>query len=85
MPIYPVINRETGEKKELTLTIPQWEEWKEENYKDGWDRDWDEGCASVGEVGDWRDKLDQKHPSWKEVLKRADKSAGSKSQMNKRA
>lgn len=70
-PIYPVINKNTGETKELEMTISQWEEWKKENFKNGWDRDWSQGCASPGEVGDWRNKLISKHPSWNDVLAKA--------------
>ena len=33
MPLYPVVNKNTGETKELSMTIAQWEEWKEENFK----------------------------------------------------
>jgi hypothetical protein len=32
---------------------------------------------NVGEVGDWRNKLTQKHPSWNDVLGRAQKMPGS--------
>ena len=78
MPIYPVINKNTGETKELEMTISQWEEWKEKNFKDGWDRDWSQGCASAGEVGDWQNKLVNKHPGWNDVLSRASKMPGSK-------
>ena len=50
MPTYPVINKETGEKKTLSMTMKAYCEWKEENP--GWDKDWSAGCAGVGEVGD---------------------------------
>jgi hypothetical protein len=32
---------------------------------------------NVGEAGDWRDKLTAKHPSWNDVLGRAQKMPGS--------
>lgn len=73
MPIYPVVNKETGETKELEMTISQWEKWKDENFKNGWDRDWSQGCASPGEVGEWKNKLISKHPDWNTVLDRAGK------------
>jgi predicted nucleic acid-binding Zn ribbon protein len=38
---------------------------------------------NVGESGFWQDKLRQKHPSWNEVLAKASKSGGSKSQIGK--
>lgn len=72
-PLYPIINKTTGETRELEMTISQWEDWKKENFKDGWDRDWSQGCASPGETGDWRNKLISKHPSWNTVLERAGK------------
>jgi len=68
MPLYPVINKNTGETQELNLTISAWEEWKKENFKDGWDRDWSQGCASSAEAGEWMDTLVKKHPGWNDVL-----------------
>jgi hypothetical protein len=82
MPLYPVINKNTGETKELSMTISEWEKWKEENFKDGWDRHWICGCASLGEVGEWKDVLNKKHPSFNEVLKKAKKSGGMNSKMD---
>ena len=38
MPVYPVINHKTGEKKDLNLTIANYQKWREENPD--WDRDW---------------------------------------------
>ena len=32
---------------------------------------------NVGEVGDWRNKLTSKHPSWNTVLEKASKAPGS--------
>lgn len=56
MPLYPVINKNTGEKKELNLTISDYEDWKSQNPE--WTRDWSEGVASsISEVGDWKDKV----------------------------
>lgn len=82
MPTYPIINKNTGETKELSMTISEWELWKEENFKDGWDRDWSQGCANSGECGELIDKLHKSHPSWNEVLKKVKKSGGSKSKMD---
>jgi len=75
MPTYPLVNQKTGEKKELSMTMLEYGKWKEENPE--WDKDWSQGCAGVGEVGDWRNKLTSKHPSWNEVLGRAQKMPGS--------
>jgi len=82
MPLYPVINKNTGETKELSMTISEWEKWKEENFKDGWDRNWICGCASLGESGEWKDVLNRKHPSFNEVLKKAKKAGGMNAKMD---
>ena len=78
MPTYPVIHKETGEKKELSMSMVAYDEWRKENP--GWDKDWSEGCAGLGEVGEWRDKLITKNPSWNDVLYKASKSPGSRVQ-----
>ena len=75
MPTYPVVNKETGEKKELSMSMVAYDEWRKENPN--WDKDWAEGCAGLGEVGEWRDKLITKNPSWNDVLYKASKSPGS--------
>ena len=76
MPTYPVVNKETGEKKELSMTMVEYSDWRDENP--GWDRDWSEGCAGLGEVGEWTDKLITKNPGWNDVLHKASKSPGSR-------
>lgn len=72
MPTYPIINKETGETKELVMSVKEYTEWRDNNPE--WDKDWSKGCASVGEVGEWRDKLVQKHPGWNDVLEKASKA-----------
>ena len=74
MPTYPLKNLKTGETQELSMTMSAYEKWREENPD--WDKDWSKGCAGVGEVGEWRDKLVNKNPGWGEVLKKAAKSGG---------
>jgi|TARA_B100001094_G_C17911462_1_gene661412 hypothetical protein len=82
MPTYPVINKETGEKKELSMSMIKYDEWRKENPN--WDKDWSEGCAGIGEVGEWKDKLITKNPGWNDVLHKASKSPGSRvSKINK--
>ena len=82
MPTYPVINKETGEKKELSMSMLKYDEWRKENPI--WDKDWSEGCAGIGEVGEWKDKLITKNPGWNDVLHKASKSPGSRvSKINK--
>ncbi len=72
MPHYPVKHKETGEEKELYMTMKEYTQWREDNPD--WDKDWSKGCASAQEVGDFRDKLRQKHPGWNEVLKKTQKN-----------
>ena len=72
MPTYPVINKETGEKKELSMTMLKYDEWRKENTD--WDKDWMAGVAGVGEVGEVYDKLKKSHPGWNDVLYKASKA-----------
>ena len=82
MPTYPVINKETGEKKELSMTMVKYDEWRKENPD--WDKDWNAGVAGLGEVCEWKDKLITKNPGWNDVLHKASKSPGSRvSKINK--
>ena len=76
MATYPVVNKETGEQKEVKMSITEWSQWCKDNPD--WQRDWSDPSTmpGVGEVGEWRDKLNNKHPGWKEVLKKSEKSAG---------
>lgn len=76
MAIYPIVNPETGEKKVIEMSVHDIMNWYEENKP--WVRDWSQGCATPGEVGDWKNKLISKHPSWNEVLNTAGKMPGSK-------
>ena len=43
MPTYPVINLETKEKKELSMTMKQYDQWRKDNP--GWDKDWQSGLC----------------------------------------
>jgi hypothetical protein len=79
MPTYPIKNLKTGETKEIVMSISDYDKWRKENLD--WDKDWSKGCASVGEVGEWKDKLLQKHPGWNDVLGKVSKSG--KSQVTK--
>ena len=36
MPTYPVINKETGEKKELSMSMVAYDEWRKDNPS--WDK-----------------------------------------------
>jgi hypothetical protein len=75
MPTYPLKHKETGQTKELVMTMKEYDVWKKENPE--WDKDWSKGCAGVGEVGEWADKLHKSHPGWNDVLKKAQKQPGS--------
>jgi hypothetical protein len=76
MAIYPIIHKETGEKKVIEMSVHDITQWYQDNPE--WQRDWSEGCASPGEVGDWQNKLISKNPGWNDVLKQASKAPGSK-------
>jgi hypothetical protein len=76
MPTYPVINQTTGETKELYMPVAEYEQWRNDNPD--WDKDWSKGCAGIGEVGDWKNKLISKNPGWNDVLAKASKAPGSR-------
>ena len=75
MPTYPVKNLKTEETQVLSMSMKAYDEWRKENPD--WDRDWMEGVASVGEVGEVYDKLKKSHPGWNDVLHKASKAPGS--------
>ena len=75
MPTYPVKHKETGETKTLHMTMKEYCTWKDENPE--WDKDWSQGCAGVGEVGDWRNKMNKTHPGWSEHMNKMAKMPGS--------
>ncbi len=69
MATYPVINKETGEQKDVRISVHDWDQWKTDNPE--WDRDWSDPstCPASGEVGEWRDKMARTHPGWKDIMK----------------
>ena len=69
MATYPVINKITGEQKDVVLSVHEWTQWCEDNPD--WQRDWSDPstCPASGEVGDWRDKMAKTHPGWKDIMK----------------
>ena len=81
MPTYPVINKETGEKKTLSMTMKAYSEWREENP--GWDKDWSAGCAGVGEVGEMHLKGEANSSGWNEILDRASRQPGANVRKNR--
>lgn len=72
MAIYPIIHKETGDKKVIEMSVHDIQQWYLDNPE--WQRDWSEGCASAAEVGEWKDKLIKSKPGWNEVLERASKA-----------
>ena len=78
MPTYPVKHKETGETKEVKMSIHEWDQWKVDNPE--WDRDWSDPstCPNSGEIGEVYDKLRVKHPGWNDVLRKASKAPGSR-------
>jgi hypothetical protein len=77
MATYPVFNRETDEKKEVKMSVHDWDQWKVDNPE--WERDFSDPstCPGVGEVGEWKDKLVAKNPGWNDVLQKAASVPGS--------
>jgi len=75
MAIYPIIHVETGEKRVVEMSVHDITQWYIDNPE--WKRDWSEGCATPGEVGEWRNKLINRNPGWNDVLEKASKAPGS--------
>jgi hypothetical protein len=77
MATYPVINKQTGEQKEVVMSVFDWDQWCKDNPD--WQRDYSDPSTvpGVGEVGEWRDKLIQKNPGWNDVLEKASRAPGS--------
>ena len=74
MAIYPVYNPETGEKKVIEMSVHDIMDWYENNKP--WSRDWSQGCASPGEVGDLLSKHIRRNPGWNDVLHKVSKVPG---------
>lgn len=66
---FDVVHVETGETKVVDVSVHEIMQWYEANPE--WKRDWSQGCASAGEVGEWKDKLVKKKPGWNQVLEKA--------------
>jgi len=76
MAIYPIISKDTGEKKVIEMSVHDITQWYQDNPE--WKRDWSQGCAQPGEVGEWKDKLIKSKPGWNDVLGVAAKMPGSR-------
>ena len=73
MPTYPVMHKETKEKKELSMTMTAYEQWRKDNPE--WDKDWSEGCASQSREFRWTGEA--KSSGWNEVLSKVGQVPGS--------
>ena len=77
MATYPVRNKETGETKDVVMSVHAWDQWREDNPD--WERYYTpDNAPGVGEVGEWKDKLRKKNHGWNDVLHRAQKMPGSR-------
>tara|TARA_R100000353_G_scaffold66193_2_gene51438 strand:+ start:452 stop:709 length:258 start_codon:yes stop_codon:yes gene_type:complete len=81
MPTYPVKHKETGEKKELSMSMIAYDQWRKENPD--WDKDWAAGVAGVGEVGDMHMKGEANSSGWNEILDRASRQPGATVRKNR--
>ena len=72
MPTYPLIHKETGEKKELSMTMQQYDQWCKDNPE--WKKDWQAGVASLSTEFRWTGEAASS--GWNEVLDRASKQPG---------
>jgi len=72
---YPVINEDTGEQKEVEMSVHEWDKWREDNPE--WKRDYSDPstCPGLANNSDWRNTLLNKHPGWGEVMKGVKKAA----------
>jgi len=68
MATYPVRHKDTGETKEVVMSVHEWSEWKDSNPD--WERYYSpDTLPGMGvEEGDWRGKLYKSHPGWKDVM-----------------
>ena len=80
MATYPVVNTKTGDKKEVVMSINDWDQWCTDNPD--WSRDYSDPSTmpGVGEVGEWKNKLIRRKPGWNEVLERVQKYPGAHKQ-----
>ena len=77
MATYPVVHKETGEQKEVSMSVHDWDQWCADNPD--WSRDYSDPSTmpGVGEVGEWKDKLRKTKPGWNDVLNKVGKVGGS--------
>ena len=81
MPTYPVINLKTKEKKELSMTMKEYDEWRNDPENVDWDKDWQAGVAASQEMFRWTGEAASS--GWNEVLDRASKQPGANVRKNR--
>ena len=79
MPTYPVKNKETGEEKELSMSMKDYDQWRKDNP--GWDKDWSKGCAGQSTEFKWTGEANSS--GWNEILDRASKQPGANVRKNR--
>ena len=64
MATYPVVNTKTGDRKEVVMSVNDWDQWCTDNPD--WSRDYSDPSTmpGVGEVGEWKNKLIKRKPGW---------------------
>jgi|TARA_B100001094_G_C17721353_1_gene572127 hypothetical protein len=73
---YPIKHKDTGETKEVKMSIHDWDQWCNDNPD--WARYYTpENAPKFGEVGEVYDKLKKSHPGWNDVLAKVNKMPGS--------
>jgi|TARA_B110000014_G_C19813717_1_gene422368 hypothetical protein len=73
---YPIKHKETGETKEVKMSVHDWDQWRDDNPD--WERYYTpENSPKFGEVGEVYDKLRKSHPGWNDVLAKVNKMPGS--------
>ena len=77
MATYPVKHNETGETKDVKMSVHDWDQWKIDNPD--WERYYTpDNAPKLGiEMGDPLNKLYTKHPGWKDVISKAKQQPGS--------
>ena len=80
MATYPVVNTKTGDRKEVVMSVNDWDQWCTDNPD--WSRDYSDPSTmpGVGEVGEWKNKLIRRKPGWNEVLERVQIYPGAQKQ-----
>ena len=81
MPTYPLINLKTKEKKELSMTMKEYDEWRNDPENADWDKDWQAGVAACQEIEGWRGEANSS--GWNEILDRASKQPGANVRKNR--